>query len=64
MVHKRMLTLTTERQMITKRCSLDEADHLTVYSTGAFAVNVQSKDAQLSSVNTSITEKLMQRILN
>ena len=37
-----MLTLTTERQMITKRCSLDE-DHHTVYSTGAFAVNVQSK---------------------
>lgn len=32
--------------------------HLTVYSTGAFAVNVQSKDAQLSSVNTSITEKI------
>ncbi|EOR29533.1 hypothetical protein L100_10649 [Elizabethkingia meningoseptica ATCC 13253 = NBRC 12535] len=38
--------------------ALDEADHLTVYSTGAFAVNVQSRDAQLSSVNTSITEKI------
>lgn len=41
-----------------KGVALDEADHLTVYSTGAFAVNVQSKDAQLSSVNTSITEKI------
>lgn len=37
---------------------LDESDHLTVYSTGAFAVKVKSSGAQLASAHSGITEKI------